>query len=164
MSIDPVLVEIGENTFSVRPMNPFAALNILGDLQKIIIPVIGNLAAIIDSNTKLDKITSVSDLLGAGIDFSKIGQALSNASNEIDGQTICKLAQKLITKELISVEFMDGTQSKMDDEAVIKAFTGKMSEMLQLIWKIAEVNYSDFFTLMPKDFGNALVAAKQQKK
>lgn len=159
--IDPKLVDIGKNTYGIVPMDPFTALEVFGDLQKAIVPVIGNLAVIID-----DKATSINDLLDKGIDFSKIGQALSAASNQLDGKTIAALAKKLITKELITVQF-DGSredQSRMDDAAVARAFTGKTQEMLRLIFKIAEVNYGDFLSLIPKDFGKALAAAKQQKK
>lgn len=163
---DPKKVVIGTNTFGIRPMDPFKALEVLGDLQKVILPVIGNLATIIDgkeiakevSNDETEsKPVKPKDSLDQNIDFSKIGPALTAASNQIDGQTIMKLAKKLITKDFITVEFEDGEQSRMDDAAVMKAFTGNMGEMLQLIWKIVEVNYGDFFTLMPKDFGKALI-------
>ena len=156
--IDPKLVEIGKNTFGIKPMDPFTALAVLGDLQKVVLPVIGNLATVID-----EKSANVDNIMEKGLDFNKIGPALSLAANNLDGQTIAKLAKKLITKELITVQFEDGTQSRMDDEAVSKAFTGNMAEMLQLIWKIVEVNYGDFFSLMPKNFGKAL-AAKLPKK
>lgn len=155
MYIDPKLVEVGNKTFSIKPMDPFTALAVLGDLQKVVLPVIGNLASGIDSNTKNTELLDV--------DMSKIGPALALAANQIDGQTIAVLAKKLITKDLISVQFENGEQSKMDETAVSKAFTGSMGEMLQLIWKIIEVNYGDFFTLIPKDFGRALIAKLPKK-
>lgn len=157
--MDPKLVEIGINTFGIKSMDPWTAFEVLADLQKIILPVIGNLASAIDiDKTSVDsKKADSKDILEKDIDFSKIGPALALASNHLDGQTIVKLAKKLITKDLISVEFADGDQSKMDEAAISKAFTGNMGEMLQLIWKIIEVNYGDFFTLIPKDFGRALV-------
>lgn len=162
MANDPKLVEIGVNTFGIKPMDPFTALAVLGDLQKVILPVIGNLATVIDKDVKKVE-AKETDSLDQNIDLSKIGPALSLASNHLDGQTIAKLAKKLITKELVTVEFEDGSQSRMDDNAVAKAFTGNMAEMLQLIWKIVEVNYGDFFSLMPKNFGQALVAKLHKK-
>ena len=72
----------GEYEFSIRMMNPFRAMKVLGDLQKLIIPAIGGAAAGLNDSSENAEVVSA------------IGGALANIAENVDGdklQLACNL-------------------------------------------------------------------------
>jgi hypothetical protein len=151
----------GDYTFYIRPMDPFKALELSGDLQRTILPTIG--AAIGKSDlsefkkVNKDKPLTVADMLSMNID---IHAALGQLSGALNGTNITNLMQRILDTEYIAYEH-DGTSKKLDKAALRSIYVGNLSGMFALAWKVLQVNYSDFFTTLPTQFGQASEKASQ---
>lgn len=140
----------GDYTFYIRPMDPFKALDLLGDLQKTFLPAIG--AAIGKTGlTDGKKEVSMADLLSKDID---IQAALVQISGAVNGISLTNMVQRILNTEYISYS-QNGETKKLDKAALMQIYQGNLSGMFALAWKVLQVNYADFFTMLPTQFGQA---------
>ena len=134
--------KIGANTFYVRAFPPLQGLKLYGDLQKAITAALkGGLTS--DGETENVK----EALLGAQIN---IGAILAQLGESFNGEVLAQFSERLLDAEYISVKIKGEEEAVMLTEDVInELFTGKLVELLKLEKFIIEVNFGDFFALIP---------------
>lgn len=134
--------KIGANTFYVRALPPLQGLKLYGDLQKAITAALkGGLT----SNGETEDMKEV--LLGAQIN---IGAILAQLGESFNGEVLAQFSERLIDAEYVSVKIKGEEEAIMLTEDVInELFTGKLVELLKLEKFIIEVNFGDFFALIP---------------
>lgn len=134
--------KIGANTFYVRAFPPLQGLKLYGDLQKAITAALkGGLT----SNGETENTKEA--LLGAQIN---IGAILAQLGESFNGEVLAQFSERLLDAEYISVKIKGEEEAIMLTEDVInELFTGKLVELLKLEKFIIEVNFGDFFALIP---------------
>lgn len=134
--------KIGANTFYVRAFPPLQGLKLYGDLQKAITAALkGGLTS--DGETENVK----EALLGAQIN---IGAILAQLGESFNGEVLAQFSERLLDTEYVSVKIKGEEEAIMLTEDVInELFTGKLVELLKLEKFIIEVNFGDFFALIP---------------
>lgn len=134
--------KIGANTFYVRAFPPLQGLKLYGDLQKAITAALkGGLT----SNGETENMKEA--LLGAQIN---IGAILAQLGESFNGEVLAQFSERLLDAEYISVKIKSEEEAVMLTEDVInELFTGKLVELLKLEKFIIEVNFGDFFALIP---------------
>lgn len=126
--------QIGEHTFYVRPMPPLMALSLLGDLQAVV-------TSSLDLNETEDGKTNVN-----------LAAIINGIGGKLTGSTLLGFADRILNAEYVSVDVITnvGTETvKLNKLRQEEVFTGHMKDMLTLMWFVLEVNYSDFFDLLP---------------
>lgn len=126
--------QIGEHTFYVRPMPPLMALSLLGDLQAVV-------TSSLDLNETEDGKTNVN-----------LAAIINGIGGKLTGSTLLDFADRILNAEYVSVDVITnvGTETvKLNKLRQEEVFTGHMKDMLTLMWFVLEVNYSDFFDLLP---------------
>lgn len=134
--------KIGANTFYVRAFPPLQGLKLYGDLQKAITAALkGGLT----SNGETENMKEA--LLGAQIN---IGAILAQLGESFNGEVLAQFSERLLDAEYVSVKIKGEDEAIMLTEDVInELFTGKLIELLKLEKFIIEVNFGDFFALIP---------------
>lgn len=134
--------KIGANTFYVRAFPPLQGLKLYGDLQKAITAALkGGLT----SNGEMEDMKEA--LLGAQIN---IGAILAQFGESFNGEVLAQFSERLLDAEYVSVKIKGEDEAIMLTEDVInELFTGKLIELLKLEKFIIEVNFGDFFALIP---------------
>lgn len=134
--------KIGANTFYVRAFPPLQGLKLYGDLQKAITAALkGGLT----SNGETEDMKEA--LLGAQIN---VGAILAQLGESFNGEVLAQFSERLLDAEYISVKIKGEEEAIMLTEDVInELFTGKLVELLKLEKFIIEVNFGDFFALIP---------------
>ena len=84
-------VNIGDNTFYIKPFPAFKAANITGDLASVLSPLIGVIAPLVGNGDLMD------------VDVNKAAEALSG-STAINGDKLESLMSKLLLGENIGLE------------------------------------------------------------
>ena len=96
---DRTEITINDNTFYVMMFEPFKSFKILGELQRIVAPILGKLAGGVLNNTDvLDK--ELSDLQGI---LPALDGALKEMAMTLDGDKLEKLLDMLLNPQYISV-------------------------------------------------------------
>ena len=141
---DRTEITINDNTFYVMMFEPFKSFKILGELQRIVAPILGKLAGGVLNNTDvLDK--ELSDLQGI---LPALDGALKEMAVTLDGDKLEKLLDMLLNPQYISVLDKETDKVKQLDKGMInKVFTGDVASMAVLAFKVAEVNYKSFFSI-----------------
>lgn len=134
--------KIGANTFYVRAFPPLQGLKLYGDLQKAITAALkGGLT----SNGETEDMKEA--LLGAQIN---VGAIIAQLGESFNGEVLAQFSERLLDAEYISVKIKGEEEAIMLTEDVInELFTGKLVDMLKLEKFIIEVNFGDFFDLIP---------------
>lgn len=148
----------GDYTFYIRPMDPFKALDLLGDLQKAFLPAIGAALGKVDlgESAGAGNITLAS-VLKQEID---IKGAVTQLSGAINGVNLTGLLQRILVSDYISYAKDGDDAKKFDKAAQIQVFQGNLSGMFALAWQVLRVNYADFFTTFPGLTGEAIGGEK----
>ncbi len=145
----------GDYTFYIRPMDPFKALDLLGDLQKTFLPAIGAAFGKVDLGSisaEEKRNMTLSSLLKQEVD---INGALMQLSSGINGINLSNFLLRILDSDKISYSRAGGEAKKFDKAAQIEVFQGNLSGMFTLAWQVLRVNYADFFTMLPSPTGSA---------
>lgn len=147
-------VNIDDMTFYVQMYEPFKAIKVLGNLQKIILPVLKKtLAGMEDVDGILDKdLSSIKD-------FAQVMPLLEGLfgglSENLDGDKLEKLMNMLLDSNYVSTKHPQTEKLvKLDKSVINQIFTGNLSAMFTLAFNVVKVNYADFFTTLSTRFGN----------
>lgn len=113
-----------------------------GDLQKA---VTAALKGGLTSNGETEDVKEA--LLGSQIN---IGAIIAQLGESFNGEVLAQFSERLLDAEYVSVKIKGETEAVMLTEDVInELFTGNLVEMLKLEKFIIEVNFGDFFALIP---------------
>lgn len=138
--------QIGEHTFYARPFNPMMALSLLGDLQTVVTSSL-NLSETEEGKTDVN-----------------LGSLIAGIGSKLNGPALLGFADRILNPDYVSVDIITDRGKdtvKLDKLRQEELFTGHMKDMLVLMWFVLEVNYSDFFDLLPSVPGVQLL--KDQK-
>lgn len=128
----------GDYEFAIRKFNPFYAIDVLGELNKVFTSAFGGGAV---------GLVSAQGMSNYGALIAAVGGALSQLSNNVDGKTLEKSCRLLLDAEYLGVKGKDiKTWEKLDEDAITAIFTGRPWDMIALCFKVFEVNYLDFST------------------
>lgn len=124
----------GNYTFAIRRFNPFLAMRVLGELQRLLVPAIGG---------ALDGASDdMNDVVAMG---GAVGGALLKMAEVVDGEKMEKSVRLLLDGNYISVsESGKKDYSRLDDGTIAAVFTGRPFDLLALCGKIFAVNFMDF--------------------
>lgn len=132
--------KIGENIYYVRALPPFPALSLLGDIQAVLT------TALKDTTHR----EGDSDVLSTTIDF---GNFIANMGNNLNGEVLIKFSNRLLDSDYVSVKKKTSSGEyetiRLSEEVIDSIFTANIMELLELLYFVLEVNYGDFFALMP---------------
>lgn len=144
-------ITIGQTDFHIKSYSPMVALQVLGDLQKTVVP---SIAQILESAFS-DK---AADDIGGG--FSG---GIRDLSNHLDGKTMVALFEMVVNGRYVTFEndAVDGKPTKIDDKLWSAVAFGDVGDMFELMFAVLELNYRDFFmrSLTRFGWGQSLIAA-----
>lgn len=136
-------VTVNGVTVFIKKFDPFLAVAIAGDLQKLVIGPAGAMFSYAGGQ--------------AGIDTSdySIERAIEKLSGGLDGEALVKLARKLINPEYISLQTGEmSSPVKATEGNVNQVFTeDPFGSLIQVMTEIVKINYTDFFRHAQSLFG-----------
>ncbi|WP_313378006.1 phage tail assembly chaperone [Achromobacter insolitus] len=135
-------VLIGATTFHISKFDAFRQMEILGDLQKEVLPAAGGvLAAVFGAGDG-----------GQGQDEQAMAQAINELSQRLSGESLKKWANVLLDAELISFELDGRAPQKLTSAHRGMAFED-FSEILELMFHILRHNFAGPFGRWAGHFG-----------
>lgn len=138
---------IGNQEFHASKIPAFKANNLLLRIQKIILPVMGELA-----NGK-----SIADM--------DVNAAFKVISENLDESVMTDIVMPMFALSIVSCKPVEGKQFKLDSEENFnKAFptADELADMYTLIFDVLKFNFGAFFTTLAERFG-AQAAGDQSK-
>lgn len=126
----PIEVTINETTFLITPMDAFQALEVFGDLQKDLLPAIGELVAV-GFGTE-----------GEASDNGEqaMASAIEKLSMKLDGKQLKAWTDRLITQDSVAVS-INGKDMALDAAARTMAFR-EFTDILELLFHVIKVNFA----------------------
>lgn len=133
-------VTIGQSEFAIRRFDPFMALRLLGDLQRDILPALGNLMqGVLGSDDEAGAETGLAD-------------AVRELSGKLDGNALETWANRLLDPEFVTV-IINGRDSKLTKDMRAMAFDDA-GQIIELMVHIIRHNFADFFLRWAGRFGS----------
>ena len=139
--LKPVEYKQGKTVFYIHRFPPFMAMRVLGELNKVIAPVLGGAAKGLES-------ADMGDGNGLGAIAPVLGDALKNLML-IDGDVMEHVLRLVLDENYISVS-TNGSKNNLaylTEEKVNEVFEGKPIDMIMLAVEVVKVNYLDFTML-----------------
>lgn len=154
--LKPVEYKQGKTVFYIHRFPPFMAMRVLGELNKVIAPVLGGAAKGLES-------ADMGGGNGLGAIAPVLGDALKNLML-IDGDVMEHVLRLVLNEEYVSVS-TNGTKNDLahlTEEKINEVFEGRPIDMIMLAVKVVRVNYLDFSMLssIPTGFLGALGTMK----
>lgn len=147
---DPVLKEIGEYKFYIRPLPAFKAANISGELFSVLGPLLSGLLPYLGQGNVESK-----DEVAAG--------ALADAFSKLSGERVEALMKRLLTDyQTINVEGPDTPLSLLTVDLCNEVFCGSAQDMYVLAYHVINQNFGGFFDGLGSRFGSALGALMEK--
>ena len=131
--------QMGNDVFFIQQIPPFEGLEVLGEVQKVLLPAIGG--ALMGVNA-----SSGADAKETGI--NAIYMIMDSLPQHLDGASLQKLERLLIDQQYIAVK-KDGKCDAiaLDEDVINEIFTGRTLDLIALMFKVFEVNFGDFSKL-----------------
>lgn len=165
-------VQVGDTTFYIRPFPAFTAANVLGQLTKIVTPVVGSIIPAIEGvgPSLMKTVSDGSDASedsadGSSVldmDLSGAGPAIASAFSTLSGDKVeTMLRQLLIVHQNIAYDDpKSGKAIRLTEECANEIFCGDTQDMFLLAFEVCKVNFSGFFDKLASQFGAAFKARK----
>ena len=153
--LKPVEYKQGKTVFYIHRFPPFMAMRVLGELNKVVGPVMGGAAK------------GLQNIEGAGENLEALSTVLGSALQNlmmIDGDVMEHVLRLVLNEEYVSVS-TNGTKkdlAHLTEEKINEVFEGRPIDMIMLAVKVVRVNYLDFSMLssIPTGFLGALGTMK----
>lgn len=152
-------VPMGDDVFYIHRFNAFKAMRVLGDVQKVILPVIGGAMKGLGSASPDADTTDMTVVAGAAQEI------FMTLPERLDGERLESLARTLIMGENVAVSIGGNSrQSWLNESLVNQVFVGRSFDMLALMWHVFNHNYMDFSMLssVPAGVQGALAELKRK--
>lgn len=139
--LKPVEYKQGKTVFYIHRFPPFMAMRVLGELNKVIAPVLGGAAKGLEGAD-----------MGCGNGLGAIAPVLGDALKNlmlIDGDVMEHVLRLVLDENYISVS-TNGSKNNLaylTEEKVNEVFEGKPIDMIMLAVEVVKVNYLDFTML-----------------
>lgn len=147
----PIIKEIGDNRFYIRPFPAFTAANMTGDLANMATPMLAAIAPIavnaLNSKKEGKKVLDT--------DVAEMAPSLQGAFSGLSGDKLERLCRKLLVEhQNISVEMPGEEKSKLlTADLANEVFCGDTQDMFVLMWHVIQVNFAGFFKKLAAQFG-----------
>ena len=142
MMLKPAEYKQGKDIFFIHRFEPFEAMRVLGELLKVLAPVLGGAA----KGSKNATNETVSD---RQFYASVLSEALGNVATYVNGDNFEHLAHLLLRPDYIA--FAKGGKRdsivKLSDSVIDEVFEGRPIDMVALMIQVVKVNYMDFSML-----------------
>ncbi len=137
----PASVKMGKDVFYIELFPPFHALRVLGEVQKILIPVLSGAGSgfAIGAAQNLD-----ADLKSAAVITPTLIGGLERLAECLDGDKLESLARLLLDPDYVAVSAGGKQAVRLDEDTAIEVFTGRPADMIALMAHVFRVNYLDF--------------------
>ncbi len=153
--LKPVEYKQGKTVFYIHRFPPFMAMRVLGELNKVVGPVMGGAAK------------GLQNIEGAGENLEALSTVLGSALQNlmmIDGDVMEHVLRLVLNEEYVSVS-TNGTKNDLahlTEEKINEVFEGRPIDMIMLAVNVVRVNYLDFSMLssIPTGFLGALGTMK----
>lgn len=153
--LKPVEYKQGKTVFYIHRFPPFMAMRVLGELNKVVGPVMGG------------AVKGLQNIEGAGENLEALSTVLGSALQNlmmIDGDVMEHVLRLVLNEEYVSVS-TNGTKNDLahlTEEKINEVFEGRPIDMIMLAVKVVRVNYLDFSMLssIPTGFLGALGTMK----
>lgn len=130
----------GEYTFSIRQFPPFYAMKVLGELQKVIAPLLDGAVSGVSSPAVKDDSRSDLAVLATVASGSFI-----QLSQHISGEEFEHIAHLLLDPEYVYVKGkVYKSTTKLTEDIVNDVFSGRAIDMIVLMVKVVTANFMDF--------------------
>lgn len=143
-------VVIGDNTFYIQNFDPFMAIKVFGDMQKVASPIIAEMTEGFTGG-KSEDIMDV-DLQSAEVMMRSLKAVCMSMHKYLDGDTLLRVLKMLLDPKIVAVEH-NGRPTALNENVVTAVFNGDMMGMLELAYHVIRVNYADVFTTAASRFG-----------
>ena len=138
------LKTVSDVVFHVQCFDPFTALRVLGDLQRVLSPIVGSMVGS----------ANATDVESINILSKSISNICNGLHEYVDGETLVKLIEMLVREDYISVSIEGGTPKRLSKDLVNLVFNGNPGGVLELAYEVVKVNYGGFFTIFSTLFGS----------
>lgn len=142
----PVEVTVRDTTFVIHPMDPFTALKTFGDLQKELLPAIGDLLTLGEAEKP---------------DPEQMSKGIEKLSQKLDGKQLEYWSARLITKDSVFVE-VNGSVVPVDASTRDLAFK-EFTDILEVMWHVVRINFAGPLRAFLNRFGKDLSLVKADK-
>lgn len=138
--LKPVEYKQGKTVFYIHRFPPFMAMRVLGELNKVVGPVMGGAAK------------GLQNIEGAGENLEALSTVLGSALQNlmmIDGDVMEHVLRLVLNEEYVSVS-TNGTKNDLahlTEEKINEVFEGRPIDMIMLAVNVVRVNYLDFSML-----------------
>lgn len=131
--------KMGNDVFFIQQIPPLESLDVLGEVQKVLLPAIGG--AMMGS--------AASNGLGAKeTGMNVVYMIIDSIPQHLDGASLKKLEELLIDERYIAVKVGGkGEALALDEDRINEIFTGRTLDLLALMFKVFEINFADFSKL-----------------
>lgn len=126
-------VTIGDVDFYITKIPPFEALPMFFDLQREVLPALGNLLSAFDEKGTVASNAAADDGLV---------KAFRELSERLDGKTVQKWVNLLLTEQFIAVT-INGRDERLNATTRNLAF-GDLGDILELLYHVIRYNFADF--------------------
>lgn len=138
------LKTVNDVVFHIQCFDPFTALRVLGDLQRVLSPIVGSMVGS----------ANATDVESINILSKSISNICNGLHEYVDGETLVKLIEMLVREDYISVSIEGSTPKRLSKDLVNLVFNGNPGGVLELAYEVVKVNYGGFFTIFNNLFGN----------
>lgn len=150
-------VNVGDNTFYLRPFPAFKAANVFGQITTLITPIISGLLPLVDS---IGGGKSVFDL-----NMSEAAPAITGAFSSLSGDKLERLLKELLTasKNVTVDDPQTGKTVVLTEDLANELFCADTQDMFLLAWEVMKLNYNSFFKKLGDQFGAAFANLTKTK-
>ena len=121
-------VRIGDTLFIVHPLNAFEALEVFGDLQKELLPALGEmLGGALAGSVNVDTQEATA-------------RAIEKLSSRLSGAELVRWSKRLLTRDTVSVE-INGNMLPLDEQTKQLAFA-EFTDILELLSQVIRINFA----------------------
>lgn len=132
----------GEYTFNIRQFEPFYAIKVLGELQKVIAPALDGAVGGLKNPAVADE--TMPDL---GVFATIASGSFISLAQHLNGDELLRISKLLLDPEYVYVKNGGGQFEKLTESIVNEVFSGRPFDMIALMVKVVTVNYLDFSKL-----------------
>ena len=147
--LTPIVKEIGDTKYYIRPFPAFTAANMTGDLANVATPMLAAIAPI------AVKALGSEDKKVLDADIAEMAPSLQGAFSGLSGDKLEHLCRKLLVEhQNISVVPPGETSPKLlNKDLANEVFCGDIQDMFILMWYVIQVNFGGFFKNLAARFG-----------
>lgn len=121
----------------IRRINPFDALELVGDLQRVFGPALAAMAGASDTFNNADR---------SPVEVSSVMMDAAEAlGRQLDGRTLRYLVEQLITDDTVAIKVGGQGQPIKANSVMVGEHAEGAGDLLQLALEILRFNFQDFF-------------------